>query len=127
MRSDPTQTRLRAQALLQEDRPCRLLRFAPWRLPNPSLHGHADVEFAGGWRIHQIPIFRTRDGSLRVGVPSIPMLDAEGRVRLDRDGKRQYVSAISFASNDARDRWFRMIGGALDAAGIRGLVGEDVP
>jgi hypothetical protein len=49
------------------------------------------------------PIFRSKDG-LGVGVPSIPQLDRDGRVRIGPDGKRAYQAAISFETTEARER-----------------------
>jgi len=101
-------------------RPCRLADWKPWPLANPILAGHASFEFAGGWTVHQCPVFRGRDGALSVGTPSIPLLDGEGRARVGPDGKRQYAAIITFANAGARERWRRMTVAALAAAGIGG-------
>ena len=60
---------------------CRLIDFKLWPGANSTLFGHCVVAFSGDWTVTQIPIFRGRDG-LSVGVPSIPQLDAEGRIRV---------------------------------------------
>jgi hypothetical protein len=98
------------------ERACRVTEWKPWPYGNGSLIGHVTVNFSG-WTIHHIPVFRTGDGSLSVGTPTKPEIDAEGRVRL-RDGKRMYTSVISFETADARERWQRSILAALAAAGI---------
>jgi hypothetical protein len=102
-----------------DERPCKLLEWKPWPLSNPSLVGHATIAFAGGWTIHAIPIFRRADGSLSAGVPNAAQLDAEGHVRL-KDGKRQYTAVVTFETADGRERWQRLVQGALAAGGITG-------
>jgi hypothetical protein len=81
--------------------------------------GHASVAFAGGWVVHGIPVFRRADSSLSVGVPNAAQLDAEGRIK-QRDGKRDYKSILSFETAEGRERWQRMVLGALAAGGITG-------
>jgi hypothetical protein len=68
--------------------------------------------------VHQIPVFRSKDG-LSVGVPNAAQLDSEGRVKM-RDGKRQYTSVLSFETADGRERWRRLVLGALAQGGIGG-------
>ena len=89
-----------------------------WR-PNSTsaLIGHVSIEFPGGWQIHACSVFRGRDG-LCVASPSIPLLDAEGRVRIGPDGKKQFQNVITFAAG--RDRWRDMTAAAPAAAGITG-------
>jgi hypothetical protein len=65
-----------------------------------SLVGHASIGFAGGWTVHRVPVFRGKNGDLSAGVPSVPELDAEGRIK-ERDGKRLY-SAVILRSRTAR-------------------------
>lgn len=96
----------------------RLVAFEPWPLPNPSLAGHATIDFSG-WIVAKIPIFRGRDGGLSVGSPSYPKIDADGRVRVDEVGKRQYSAAITFGNHDAKWRFTRAVLGALEAAGVQ--------
>jgi hypothetical protein len=62
-------------------------------------------------------VFRTAEGGISVGTPTMAQLDGEGRVKL-RDGKRDYKSVFSFESNEARQRWRNMITAALAAGGI---------
>ena len=78
--------------------------------------------FSGGWRINNIPVFKRSDGTLSVGVPSIPQLDADGRVRLKEDGKRDYKSVIGFETGAAKIRWEETILAALATAGITGTM-----
>jgi hypothetical protein len=95
----------------REDLTCRVKEWKPWPYDNPSLVGHCTVAFS------EIPVFRGKDGALSVGVANAASIDGEGRVRV-RDGKRQYVSIITFETNEARQRWQRMVLGALAAAGV---------
>ena len=101
------------------ERSCRLVEWKPWSQPNPSLLGHCAIAFAGGWVVHSIPVFRRGDSSLSVGVPNAAQLDAEGRIK-QRDGKRDYKPVLSFETTEARERWQRMVLGALAAGGITG-------
>lgn len=102
------------------ERVCRLRGWKPWPFENPSLIGHCAIAFAGGWVVHDIPVFRTADGGLSVGVPSIPHLDRDGRVKLKPDGRRDYSVAMSFETKQARERWQRLVLGALATGGIGG-------
>jgi hypothetical protein len=95
------------------------VEWKPWSAPNNPLIGHCSIVFAGGWLVHSIPVFRRTDGTLSVGVPNAAQLDTDGRVKL-RDGKRQYTPVLSFESAEARERWQRMVLGALAVAGITG-------
>lgn len=61
--------------------------------------------------------FRKRDGGLGVGTASIPVLDAEGRVKM-RDSKRMYAAVITFDTAAARERWQQSVLSALNAGGI---------
>jgi hypothetical protein len=101
---------------------CRLVDWKPWHKPNPSLLGHATVAFSG-WTIHAVPVFRGRDGSLSAGGPSAPILDADGRQKVDGAGKKQYQAIVTFEGN-GRDIWTRAVLGALAAAGIDPGAGE---
>jgi hypothetical protein len=101
------------------DRPCRLVSWTPWPFPNSSLVGHCAVAFAGGWIVHQIPVFRRTDGNLSVGVPNAAQLGAEGRIK-QRDGKRDYKPILTFETAEGRERWQRLVTGALATGGITG-------
>ncbi len=96
------------------DPAARIVVWRPWPFDNPSLIGHAAVAFSGGWVVAKVPVFRTGDGELTAGVPSIPEIDAEGKVKT-RNGKRVYQPAISFQTADAKARWNRTIVAALAA------------
>jgi hypothetical protein len=98
------------------ERTCRLVQWIPWPFPNPSLLGHCAIAFAGGWVVHQIPVFRSKDG-LSVGVPNAAQIDSDGRIKL-RDGKKQYTSVLTFETAEAKARWGRMVLGALAEAGV---------
>jgi hypothetical protein len=100
------------------DRQCRLIEWKPWPFDNPSLIGHATVAFQGGWVVSSVPVFRTANGGLSVGTPSMPQLDAEGRVKLKPDGRRDYKPVISFETAEGRGRWQRLILAALVDAGV---------
>jgi hypothetical protein len=96
-----------------------MVQWKPWPFDNPSLIGHAAVSFTG-WVVHDVPVFRTRDGSLSVGVPNAPQIDSDGRIRTDATGKKQYNSVLTFETVDAKQRWRRAVLAALHEAGIVG-------
>lgn len=103
----------------RDERVCKLPASKPWSYgSNSSLRGHASVAFSGAWIVHRVPIFRTRDGSLSAGTPSIPELDSEGRIKV-RDDDERYAPFISFETATARQRWQEVVpanqGGMGDA------------
>lgn len=105
-----------AVALPARSVPIATLRsWTPW---TATQNAHLLGVFSGGGCVRDIPIFRRNDGSLSAGVPNIPKLDREGRVRLKADGKRDYVSVISFTTNIARARWNELVLAALRDGGI---------
>jgi hypothetical protein len=104
---------------VDQPRPCKLVEWKPWPNENSSLIAHVSVSFSG-WKVNKIPVFRGADGSLSVGAPDIPEIDASGRVRMTEDGKRKYQPLIQFETNEARERWRRAIQGAIVAAGFGG-------
>ena len=96
------------------ERIARLVEWKPWAYGNGSaLIGHCSVAFSGGWVVHRVPVFRTRDGGLGVGTPSIAELDAGGRIKT-RDGKCVYSAVISFEKAAARERWQSAVLAALN-------------
>jgi hypothetical protein len=109
----------RATAPRQGSSVAKLLRWAPLT-DNPSaLIGRANIGFAGGWQINNIPIFRTRDGRLSAGTPSTPLLTSDGVHMRDADNKKRYLPIVSFETNEARGRWNTTIITALREGGIR--------
>ena len=101
----------------RDERVCKLFASKPWSYgSNSSLRGHASVAFSGAWIVHRVPIFRTHDGSLSAGTPSIPELDSE-RIKV-RDGKERYAPLISFETATAPQRWQEVVPAALNQGGI---------
>jgi hypothetical protein len=99
------------------ERPCRISEWRPFD-GGGSLIGKATVQFRNGLVVAGVPVFRRGDGSLSVGTPDAPLVDADGQQLRDADGKRRYAKVISFATQDGRERWNRTILGALADAGI---------
>lgn len=93
----------------------RLVEYKPWPYQNPSLIGHATVDFSG-WLVHRIPIFRRGDGTLSAGGPNAAEVDREGQQK-EHAGKRQWWKVVTF-EGDGSERWNRAVLGALDAAGV---------
>jgi hypothetical protein len=71
----------------------RLMDFRAWPDAHSALLGHCDVAFPSGVIIKRIPLFRKRDGSISVGVPDVPLIDAEGHARLV-DGKQCWLGQL---------------------------------
>jgi hypothetical protein len=98
-------------------RPCRCVNWTPWNNPATSLAGYATVSFVPDPVINRMPIFRGDDSTLSVGVPSIPEIGADGKIKI-RDGKRVYHLVLSFACADDREWFSRAVLGALAEAGV---------
>ena len=121
---NPPQAAYDSAIIPARDRPvARLVSWVPWSLPNAHLIGHAAVAFNSGWVINSIPIFKRGDGSLSAGSPSMPVVDAAGRQKVDAVGKKQYLAVITF-EGAGRELWSRTIIAALLAAGIDPLARE---
>ena len=103
------------------ERQCRLVEWRPID-NNPSLAGRCTITFSGGWTVSAIPIFWRKDGALSPGVPSTPILAADGTHARDDAGKKRYLAVITFENKEARARWDGAVLGALAAAGITGGV-----
>ncbi|HEY5299764.1 MAG TPA: hypothetical protein VIJ55_03715 [Acetobacteraceae bacterium] len=106
----------RAIAEAPRERTARLISWTPWLAPNPSLVGHADVDF-DGWVVFRIPIFRRKDGGLSAGAPSAAEVDRDGVQQRDAAGKRKFWAVISF-SGVGKERWQRAVLAALADGGI---------
>src|SRR5690242_4993783 len=91
----------------------RLVEWKPWN-GSASLIGHCSVAFAGGWVVHKVPVFRTKDGGLAAGTPSAAQI---GTVKTKPDGGRSYENIISFQGPEARERWQSAVLTALADAG----------
>jgi hypothetical protein len=102
------------------ERACRLVEWKSWPFDNPSLLGHCSIAFAGGWVVHEIPVFRSGEGGISVGTPTMAQLDGEGRIKLRQDGRRDYRAVLTFETSEGRQRWRSMIATALAAGGIGG-------
>jgi hypothetical protein len=101
----------------RERGPARLVKWEPWTLPNPSLLGHATVDFHG-WQIAGIPIFRTTKlGGVSVGVPNAAVVK-DGKQVEDERGKRRWNAVVTFANREARERWDRTVLQAIADAGL---------
>ena len=97
---------------------CTLVEWRP-TAGDSALIGRCTIRFAGGWTVAFIPIFRSQDGSLSAGVPSMPQLGSDGTHMRDQNGKKKYAPIISFADQDARARWNAAVLSALNAGGIK--------
>jgi hypothetical protein len=104
-------------AVRGEPRICVLREWKP-ASGSSSLLGKATVAFSGGWTVAGVPVFRRGDGSLSVGAPDAPLVDADGQQLRDENGKRRYTKVISFETQQARDRWNAAILAALAQGGI---------
>jgi hypothetical protein len=107
---------------LVDDRPRtgRSAKLVQWRaMPdgNPSLLGYADINF-GGWIIRGIPVFLRSSGEWSVGVPSVPQVTQDNRVKVGQDGKRLYLAMLDFATSEDQQRYRRMVLTALQAGGV---------
>jgi hypothetical protein len=104
-------------ALSRPDPPARLISLKPAPRSGSALYAYVTVAF-GALVINDIPLFRTENGGLSVGVPGVPELGPDGRQR-EQDGRKKYRPILGFLTLEGRRRYERMV---LDAvvAGIGG-------
>lgn len=55
--------------------------------------------------IAEISVHRDGEGHHWASPPSKPMIDRDGRVMRDRDGKTRWQPLITFSNKNARDQW----------------------
>ena len=78
-----------------------LADFRPFK--KHTLRGFAVIKMPGGLTISDIPIHSSH-GKCWASLPSKPVLDPEGR-HVERAGKKQYVSMLSWTDRATADRW----------------------
>jgi hypothetical protein len=98
---------------------CRLVRWQPAVNNSSALLGWVTVAFPGGWQVHSIPVFRTRDGGVSAGTPSVPIMGPDGAQLRGEDGRKRYAQVITFETSEAKARWSVAVCGALNEGGIR--------
>jgi hypothetical protein len=80
----------------------RLVSFKP--LVKNSLRGFATVELPIGLKIADIAVNVTH-GKPWAALPSKPVLDQDGRHKVDINNKRQYVSVLEWRDRDLGNRF----------------------
>lgn len=78
-----------------------------------ALLGFCDAEMPSGLILHEVAIMRGKDGGFWATPPSKAMLDRDGRVMTDANGRRRYVPTVSFATKAARARFSAVVIEAL--------------
>ncbi len=87
-----------------------------WRpLRKGALRGFVTATLPSGMILHEISVLET-NGKAWCSPPSKPMVDRDGRVMLDDNGKRRYSPIIEFSSKEIRDRFSASVIAALLAA-----------
>lgn len=81
-----------------------------------SLRGFAKIRLASGMILNDVAIHVSGDNKLWAAPPSKPMLDREGQVLRDAEGKIRYVPLIAFATKEQRDRFSSLVVDAMRAS-----------
>jgi len=74
-----------------------------------TLRGFAKVRLASGMILHDVAIHAGDGDKAWASSPSKPMLDREGQVLRDAEGKVRYAPMISFATKEHRDRFSTLV------------------
>jgi hypothetical protein len=74
-----------------------------------TLRGFAKVRLASGMIVNDVAIHVGGDNKVWAAPPSKPMLDREGHVLRDPEGKIRYVPMIEFATKEHRDRFSALV------------------
>jgi hypothetical protein len=78
-----------------------------------SLRGFVRVRLLSGMILHDVAIHAGSDNKAWAAPPSKAMIDREGHVLRDPDGKVRYVPMIAFATKEHRDRFSAVVVGAV--------------
>jgi hypothetical protein len=74
-----------------------------------SLRGFAKIRLPSGMILHDVAIHAGGDDKLWASPPSKAMLDREGHVLRDADGKVRYAPIIAFTTKEHRDRFSALV------------------
>jgi len=85
-------------------------------LQKNTLRGFVRARLQSGMIIGDVAIHVGGDNKTWAAPPSKPLIDREGQVLRDADGKVRYVPLITFASRELRDRFSEAVLDALRAA-----------
>ena len=101
------------------------IALVAWRpLVKGALRGFATVELPIGLKLVDCPVL-VSNGKAWVSLPSKPVLDRDGRQKIDANGKPAYVPVLEWRSRELGDRFSeigiaairRIYPGALDEGG----------
>lgn len=79
-----------------------------------TLRGFLTVRLPSGLVLHDVTLHQGEDGCW-VGMPSKPMLDADGNVVRDERGRIRYVNLINFSTRARRNALSQQILAAVQA------------
>ena len=100
-----------------------LVSFKP--VVKGTLRAFVTVRLPIGLTIADIQVC-TSHGKAWASLPAKPVLDESGR-QVERAGKRQYVSLLSWSDRATRDRWSDAVVELVRAAHPEALAGEALP
>jgi hypothetical protein len=81
-----------------------------------TLRGFARVLLSSGMIVHDVAIHAGSDGKLWASPPSKPMIDRNGCVMHNTEGKVRYVPVIGFMSKERRDQFSAVVVEAVRAS-----------
>jgi hypothetical protein len=86
-----------------------------------SLRGFARVRLASGLILIDVAIHVSGDNKLWAAPPSKPMLDREGHVLRNVEGKICHAPMVAFATKEQRDRFSSLVVDAVRVTNPEGL------
>lgn len=90
--------------------PCVLLDWKPMR--RNSLLGFANVQL-GALKIKDVAV-NTSNGRTWANLPSKPMIDRDGNVTRDENGKIRYLPLLEWSSRESSDRFSEAVIAAVE-------------
>jgi hypothetical protein len=93
--------------------PVVLLGWKP--LERNSLRGFASIRLGATLKIHDVAVHRHENGRCWAQLPAKPMLQTDGSVKRNPDGKIQYVPLLEWSDRAASDRFSEAVIAAIEA------------